>query len=119
MGETTIPAVMDGALRSSISEAVSRIHAEYYGKGATRARTYGYDNLVVCVLRDVLTRVEQTLVDQERSQAVRDVRLTFQQAMRDRFIAAVEDLTGRRVESFMSQVDPERDLAVEVFVLEP
>jgi len=110
---------MDGALRSGISQAVSHIHAEYYGKGATRARTYGYDNLIVCVLRDVLTTVEHTLVEQDRAQAVRDVRTTFQQAMRDRFIAAVEELTGRRVESFMSQIDPEHDLAVEVFVLEP
>src|SRR3712207_2148792 len=119
MSESTVPTVMDGALRSAISQAISRIHAEYYGKGATRAKTFGYENLVVCILRDVLTVVEHTLVEQDRAKAVRDVRHTFQLAMRDRFISAVEDLTGRRVESFLSQIDPERDLAVEVFVLEP
>ena len=119
MTEVTGSAVMDGALRSAISQAITQIHAEYYGKGATRAKTYGYDNLIVCVLRDVLTTVEQTLVEQDRAQAVREVRMTFQQAMSDRFVAAIEGITGRRVESFMSQIDPLAGMAVEVFVLEP
>ena len=119
MTEVTGSAVMDGTLRSAISQAITQIHAEYYGKGATRAKTYGYDNLIVCVLRDVLTTVEQTLVEQDRADAVRDVRMTFQHAMADRFITAVETITGRRVDSFMSQIDPPRGVAVEVFVLEP
>ena len=110
---------MDGALRSAVSQAIVRIHAEHYGKGATQAKTYAWENLLVTVLRDVLTVAERTLVDVGRADTVREVRATFQCTMEQTFCSAVERLTGRRVLSFMSQVDPANGLGVEVFVLEP
>jgi uncharacterized protein YbcI len=113
------PAPIDGATRSAISQAIVQIHAEHYGKGATQAKTYAWDNLVVTVLRDVLTTAERTLVGVDRADTVRDVRSTFQFTMEATFREAVERLTGRRVHSFMSQVDPSRGVGVEVFVLEP
>jgi|SRR5215216_1042787 len=112
------PAI-DGAVRSAISQAIVRIHAEHYGKGATQAKTYVWDNLVVTILRDVLTVAERTLIDVDRADTVRDVRTTFQFSLEHTFRAAVEEITGRRVHSFMSQVDPANGLGVEVFVLEP
>jgi uncharacterized protein YbcI len=118
-GPTIAAPAMDGALRSAVSQAIVRIHAEHYGKGATQAKTYAWDNLLVTVLRDVLTVAERTLVDVGRSDTVRDVRTTFQCTMQETFCAAVERLTRRRVHSFMSQVDPQTGLGVEVFVLEP
>jgi uncharacterized protein YbcI len=113
------PPPIDGALRSAISQAIVRIHAEHYGKGATQAKTYVWDNLVVTVLRDVLTTAERTLVDVGRTDTVREVRTTFQSTMEQTFRSAIERLTGRRVQSFLSQVDPANGLGVEVFVLEP
>jgi uncharacterized protein YbcI len=112
------PAPIDGAMRSAISQAIVRIHAEHYGKGATQAKTYVWDNLIVCVLRDVLTVAEHTLIDADRADTVRDVRTTFQSSLEGTFRTAIERLTGRRVHSFMSQVDPANGLGVEVFVLE-
>ena len=111
------PAI-DGAVRSAISQAIVRIHAEYYGKGATQAKTYVWDNVVVTVLRDVLTVAERTLVEVDRADTVRDVRMKFQFSLEETFREAIERLTGRRVHSFMSQVDPLNGLGVEVFVLE-
>jgi uncharacterized protein YbcI len=112
------PAI-DGAVRSAISQAVVRIHAEHFGKGATRAKTYVWDNLVVTVMRDVLTVAERTLIEVDRADTVRELRTTFQSGLEPTFRAAVERLTGRRVLSIMSQVDPANGLGVEVFVLEP
>lgn len=108
-----------GAMRSAISQAIVQLHAEHYGKGATQAKTYFWDSLVVTVLRDVLTTSERTLVRAERAETVRDVRNAFQTTMEPHFRAAVERITGRRVASFMSQVDPLNGVGVEVFVLEP
>ena len=119
MGEDAGPTPIDGALRSAISQAIVRIHAEHYGKGATQAKTYAWDNLVVTVLRDVLTTAERTLVGVDRADTVREVRTTFQFSLEETFRTAVERLTGRRVLSFMSQIDPDNGLGVEVFVLEP
>ena len=110
---------IDGAMRSDISRAIVRIHAEHYGKGATQAKTYVWDDVVVTVLRDVLTVAERTLVDADRAATVREVRATFRSSLEDTFRAAIERLTGRRVHSFMSQVDPANGLGVEVFLLEP
>jgi uncharacterized protein YbcI len=110
---------MDGATRAAISQAIVRIHAEHYGKGATQAKTYVWDNVVVVVLRDVLTAAERTLVSVDRSDTVRQVRSVFQLSLEPTFRSTLERLTGRRVESFMSQVDPEKGLGVEIFVLEP
>src|SRR3954470_1952092 len=94
------PPAIDGAVRSAISQAVVRIHAEHYGKGATQAKTYAWDNVIVTVLADVLTTAERTLVDVAREDAVRDVRQVFQHTMEDTFRGAVEQITGRRVRSF-------------------
>jgi uncharacterized protein YbcI len=110
---------IDGALRAAISRAVVRIHAEHYGKGATQAKTYAFENLIVTVLRDVFTTAETTLIGLDRADTVRDVRTTFQNSMSQTFVAAVEQLTGRQVESFMSQVDPASGMGIEVFVLVP
>ena len=60
---------MDGALRSAISQAIVRIHAEHYGKGATQAKTYAsnYFNLssvtVVAVLFVLITIPQTRFVD--------------------------------------------------------
>jgi uncharacterized protein YbcI len=114
-----VPAPIDGAVRSAISQAIVRIHAEHYGKGATQAKTYVMDNVVVTLLRDVLTVAERTLIEADRAETVRELRAAFETSMEQTFRAAVERLTGRRVQSFMSQVDPASGLGVEVFVLEP
>jgi uncharacterized protein YbcI len=110
---------IDGALRAAISRAIVRIHAEHYGKGATQAKTYAFENLIVTVLRDVFTTVESTLLGLDRADTVRAVRTTFQTSMSQTFIAAIEELTGGHVESFMSQVDPASGMGIEVFVLMP
>jgi uncharacterized protein YbcI len=115
----TIAPPTDGAVRSAISQAIVSIHAEHYGKGATQAKTYVWDNVIVTVLRDVLTTAERTLVDADRADTVREVRGTFQHSMEQTFRSAIERLSGRRVQSFMSQVDPVNGLGVEIFVLEP
>jgi uncharacterized protein YbcI len=114
-----VPAPIDGAVRSAISRAIVRLHAEHYGKGATQAKTYAWDDLIVTVMRDVLTVAERTLIDADRAETVRDVRTTFQSSLERTFRAEIERLTGRRVHSLLSQIDPVNGVGVEVFVLEP
>jgi uncharacterized protein YbcI len=43
----------------------------------------------------------------------------FQHTTEDKFRAAVEEITGRRVIGFMSGIDVHNDLSSEVFTLEP
>ena len=103
----------------AIANAVVRIHKEGYGKGATRARTRMVDDMIVVELEDILTPVEHTLLAAGREEQVRVTRQVFQQAHRDAFISAVEEICGRKVRAFLSQVHFNPDIAVEVFLMEP
>ena len=59
----------------------------------------------------------QDLNTLERAPMVTDNRNAFQAAMQDRFIAAVEQLSGRRVVHFISSHNVGPDLEVELFFL--
>jgi uncharacterized protein YbcI len=108
-----------GRQGAAISDAITRLHREHYGRGATTARTIMQRNYVVCFLEDIYTPVERTLIEAGRTDTVRETRNTFQDAMRDKFTDAVEEATGRTVIAFMSQVHVGPDMAAEIFVLEP
>ena len=47
------------------------------------------------------------------------MRRTIQSVLRDEAVAAVEEVTGRDVVSFMSENDINPDVSAEVFVLQP
>ncbi len=108
-----------GDVLSAISDGLVALLKEYYGKGPTRAKSYYQDDLVVCVLRGGFTRVEQTLLDGGRGDAVIQQRMEFQDVMRHRFEAVIEAATGRKVVGFMSGNEQNPDLMCEVFILGP
>jgi uncharacterized protein YbcI len=95
------------------------IFAECYGRGPTKAKTYMVDDYVFTVLENSLTTVERTLVNNGREDLVRHVRLTFQEAERDKFKQAVTDASGRKAVTYHSQVTFHPCLGFEIFVLEP
>ena len=104
---------------TAISDGIVGLLKEFYGRGPTRAKSYYEDDLVVCLLRGGFSRVEQTLLEGGRSAAVIQQRLEFQEVMRDRFEAVIEEATGRRVIGFMSGNQQHPDIMCEVFILAP
>ena len=104
---------------SAISDGLVALLKEFYGRGPTRAKSYYEDDLVVCVLRGGFSPVEQTLLRAGRGAAVISQRMEFQEIMRERFEAVIENATGRQVIGFMSTNHIEPDLGVEVFILAP
>jgi uncharacterized protein YbcI len=103
---------------AAITNAIVRLFSEYYGRGPERAKSYLLDDrYLVCVLGETMTTVERTLAPSDPD-LVRQVRLTFQEAMADSFIAVVEEVTGRRVLTYHSQLGFEPDLGFEFFLLE-
>ena len=107
-----------GKMLASISNAILGIHRQYYGRGASRARTVMGADYVICFLEGIYTPVERTLIDAGRFDAVQETRAAFQETMREKFSDAVEQAVGRKVIGFLSQVHVDPDLAVETFVLE-
>jgi uncharacterized protein YbcI len=108
-----------GDVLTAISDGLVGLLKEFYGHGPTRAKSYYDDDLVVCVLRGGFSRVEQTLLDGGRGQAVVQQRMEFQEVMRERFARVIEDATDRKVIGFMSGNQQHPDLMCEVFILAP
>jgi uncharacterized protein YbcI len=103
----------------AVSNAITKLQRENYGRGPEGVRTVvGYDH-IICFLENSFIPVERTLIDAGETAAVRETRLAFQRAMESRFINTVEEISGRKVRAFLSQVSLNPDISVEVFVLEP
>lgn len=109
----------EGARLAKISNGLVGLHSKYYGKGPTEAKTYLVDDTVICVLRGGFTTVERTLIDQDRSNAVLQIRREFQSALETEFRSVVEAALDRKVIAYVSQVHTNPDLAIELFMLEP
>ena len=76
-------------------------------------------DVVVVVMRGGFTRIEQTLLDAGKRNVVIEQRITFQEIMSDRFMALVQEITGRVVIGFVSGNQPDPEMTCEVFVLAP
>jgi uncharacterized protein YbcI len=102
----------------AVGNAVTRLHRDRYGRGATTTRTVFHGNRMIVFLEDIYTPAERTLIDAGSFEQVKATRQSFQMAMHGPFTEAVEEVTGRKVIAFMSQVHRDPDMAVEIFVLE-
>ena len=108
-----------GDVLTEISDGMVALLKEFYGRGPTRTKSYYQDDLVVCLLRGGFTRVEQTLLEGGRGDAVIHQRMEFQELMRHRFEEVIEHATGRKVIGFMSGNQQDPDIMCEVFILAP
>ncbi|HEU4656237.1 MAG TPA: Na-translocating system protein MpsC family protein [Capillimicrobium sp.] len=108
-----------GSVRSALANAMVGLKKKYYGKGPTAAKAWILDDYVFVALEGGLTRNEETLLADGKQDLVRGYRLSFEETMSETTCGAVEELTGRRVLTYQSQIvfDPVRSF--EIFVLGP
>ena len=102
---------------TEISNAAVALHREHFGRGPGAAKTHISDNLVVCVLTDVFTPLEKTLIDAGQEERVRETRAIHRAATEDVYKLRMEAVLGREVEAHMSSVHVDPDIAVDIFVL--
>lgn len=99
------------------SNTMVALHREHFGRGPAAARAYIADGFAICVLTDVYTKVEQTLIDAGRLDHVRDTRLLHQESLEEEYKSAAEAALGRRVIAFVSATHAEPDVEIEVYLL--
>jgi uncharacterized protein YbcI len=114
---TTIEGDRAGSALAAISRDIVGVHARFYGRGPTKAKTIWRDEIVVCILEDIFTKAEQLLIEGGRFEDVRLHRIAFQDEVAPLLRGSVEAVTGHRVHTFLSQVSIE-GAASEVFVLD-
>ncbi|HSO99177.1 MAG TPA: Na-translocating system protein MpsC family protein [Solirubrobacteraceae bacterium] len=107
-------------LLDGVTEAMVGFHQRYYHREPVTAKTLMLgDDLIACVLGGVYTDVEKTMIELQRATLVQETRDEFQNAMQEKFIRAVEKLSGRKVLAFISNHHVGPDVEIELFLLMP
>jgi uncharacterized protein YbcI len=114
-----LPHESGGSVRAALANAMVGMKKQYYGRGPTAAKAWILDDYVFVAMEGGLTRNEETLLEHGKEDVVRNYRLSFQETMSETTIAAVEELVGRKVLTYQSQIMFEPTRAFEIFVLEP
>ncbi len=110
-GDPTLEAVTAGLVE---------LHERYHGRKPVNAHSQMMgDDLLACLMGEVYTDVEQTLIELQRTALVQETRSAFQQAMGVRFVKVVERATSRKVVRFLSTHHVGPDLELELFFLGP
>ncbi|HEU5254288.1 MAG TPA: Na-translocating system protein MpsC family protein [Solirubrobacterales bacterium] len=116
------PEVAETEVLPGVGAAISRetvqLYLRAFGRGPTKSRTYVQADYAVCVLRDVFTAAERTLVSIGGREQVEASRRKVTDAMDGEFVALVERETGRQVRSHLTHVKVPANLAVHFFLFD-
>lgn len=106
------------SLLASISREMVRAMKRFYGKGPVQAKSYLMDDLLFVVMRGGTTTAEKTMVEADQEDVVRHFRQRFENEMKEELSAVIEQLTGRKVINYQSQILFDPDMSVEIFVFD-
>jgi len=103
---------------AAISRETVQLYLRAFGRGPTRSRTYVQADYTVCVLRDVFTAAERTLVAFGGREQVEATRKKITDALDGEFVALVERETGRQVQTHLTHIKVPANLAVHFFLFD-
>ena len=102
-------------LLAQLSSAIVQAQKEYWGKGPTRAKSYLLDDFLLIVMRGGFLPVERTMLEAGKEDIVRQYRQDFENEMSSRLIAKMEELTGRSIVTYQSQILFDPNIVIEIF----
>ena len=107
-------------LLDAVTDAMVGFHQRYHHRKPVTAKSLMLgDDLIACVLSGVYTDVEKTMIEIQHGTIVQETRNAFQDAMQDKFINAIQGLSGRHVLAFISNHHVGPDIEIELFFLSP
>lgn len=107
-----------GSLLARISNEFVTMQKDYWGLGPVQAKSYMMDDLLLIVMRGGMTRAERTMLDFGQHDMVRNFRQTFENEMTQNLTGKIEQLTGRKVLTYQSQILFDPDVVAELFVFD-
>jgi uncharacterized protein YbcI len=106
------------SLLERISNEMVHAQKKFFGKGPTEAKSYLLDDLLFIVMRGGMTTAEKTMLEFGQADQVRQFRQLFENEMTQRLTDMIEQLTGRKVLTYQSQVMFDPNIVVEMFVFD-
>ncbi len=108
-----------GELEDKISKLLSRWEKDYLGRGSLVVKTDILRNMVIVVLKGVLTPAEEKLVvTQEGLMAIKRMRSDLVESGVDHLYSLVEEATGTKVTSFFTDISTRSGERVMVFMMD-
>ncbi len=104
---------------AALSNQMVRLMARYIGRGPTKTRSTLSANLAVVTFGDTLTREEQSLLAAGHGELIVSMRRILQHLMREDALRIAAEAIGRRPIAYLTDIDPEANIAVVTFVFEP
>jgi uncharacterized protein YbcI len=117
MPHEPVARVEHGDLLGRISREMVQAQKQLYGKGP-KAKSYLLDNFLLVVMSGGVLKAERTMLDQGREELVRGFRQQFENEMSQRLVGLIEEITGRTVINYQSQIVFDPDMVFEIFVFE-
>jgi len=105
-------------LLATISNEMVKAQKQHFGRGPTHAKSYMLDDFLIIVMRGGLTQAEKSMLDFDQADKVRDFRQTFENEMTSRLTTMIEDVTGRKVLTYQSQILFDPDVVFEIFMFD-
>jgi uncharacterized protein YbcI len=106
------------SLLARISTEMVRAQKQFFGKGPTHAKSYFLDDMLIIVMKGGMTTAERTMLEFEEEDKVRDFRQVFENRMTEQLSGMIEEITGRRVLTYQSQIVFDPDRVFEIFVFD-
>jgi uncharacterized protein YbcI len=103
---------------SAICNEAAKLHREHFGRGPGAVKSYMVDDLVVCVLTDVFTPMEKTLIEKGRADLVRAIRAAHSAVVRETYMQRMAETIGRPVTNYESTISIGPDIVANIFILD-
>ncbi|MDP9293746.1 MAG: DUF2294 domain-containing protein [Actinomycetota bacterium] len=101
-----------------ISNEMVKAQKQYFGRGPTKAKAYMLDDFLIIVMRGGLTQAEKSMLVFDQADKVRDFRQAFENEMTGRLTTMIEEMTGRKVLTYQSQILFDPDVVFEIFMFD-
>lgn len=108
-----------GPTADAVSRALVRLLRQRTGRGPTKVRTDLSPDLAIATLEDWITPAERTLLREGRNGLATQFRTALHDGIRAEAMAAVEEITGRRIAAFLTAHQHDPEIAIIAFHFSP
>lgn len=111
-------AEVGGNVTAAISDQIVRLYLNSFGRGPTRTRTFVQPQFAVCVLRDVLTTAERSLIAGGGEVEVEAGRLRINESIDAEYVEIIQREVRRPVLSHLARTSADANIAVHFFLFD-